>query len=83
MHFAVEVPVALGSTGVPAPGRYSVTELLSPPAGASRLGALAYGLSGSPPVLQQFASGAEPGGIQRAPQGLSSRGTAVIPVPEV
>ncbi|WP_199424431.1 L,D-transpeptidase [Actinotalea solisilvae] len=59
----LEVPVALGATGVPAPGRYSVTELLSPPAGGSRLGALAYGLSGSPPLLAQFASGAEPSGI--------------------
>lgn len=72
----LEVPVALGGSGVPAPGRYSVTELLSPPAGGSRLGALAYGLSGSPPLLAQFASGAEPGGIHggAAPAELGTDG---------
>ncbi len=59
----LEVPVSLGATGVPAPGRHSVTELLQPPAGSTAFGALAFGLSGQAPLLQQFAAGGEPGGI--------------------
>ncbi|WP_182112829.1 L,D-transpeptidase [Actinotalea sp. JY-7876] len=56
----LDVAVALGGGGVPAPGRYSVTELLQPPAGGALLGAYAYGLSGHRPVLAAFAAGEVP-----------------------
>lgn len=56
----LDVGVALGGAGVPAPGRYSITELLQPPAGGALLGAFAYGLSGHAPVLTAFAAGQDP-----------------------